>query len=53
MSSKHKSTPPKLACRLLLWFLKEELAEEVLGDLDEKFYHIAAQRSVLRAKVNY
>lgn len=53
MSSKHKSTPPKLACRLLLWFLKEELAEEVLGDLDEKFYHIAAQRSVLRAKANY
>lgn len=29
--------PPKLAQRLLLRFLRNDLAEEVQGDLDEKF----------------
>ena len=30
--------PPRLAVKFLLLFLKPSLAEEVLGDLDEKFY---------------
>ncbi|MBL3654736.1 ABC transporter permease [Fulvivirga sediminis] len=50
---KKNNTPPKLAERLLLWFLKEQLAEEVLGDLNEKFYSEAANGSLRRAKLNY
>lgn len=48
-----KRHPPKLAERFLLFFLKEELAEEVLGDLDEKFFHTAKQQSLSKAKRNY
>ena len=29
--------PPKTAQRFLSWFIKDELLEEVLGDLEEKF----------------
>lgn len=47
------SSPPKLARRLLLSFLRDDLAEEVLGDLDEKFYSTAKTKSLVRAKVNY
>ena len=46
-------TPPRLAERLLLWFLKDELAEEVLGDLEEKFYSTAEKNSVRKARRNY
>src|SRR5688572_23199866 len=46
-------SPPKLAQRLLLRFLRNDLAEEVLGDLDEKFYVTAKERSAFRAKANY
>jgi putative ABC transport system permease protein len=46
-------SPPKIARKLLLFFLKERMAEEVLGDLDEKFVEIAKTKSVRRAKVNY
>ena len=45
--------PPKLAERLLLFFLKNDLAEEVLGDLDEKFYSMIEKRSPRRARLNY
>jgi putative ABC transport system permease protein len=44
--------PPKLAKRLLLSFLKEELAEEVTGDLDEKFLR-DSRKSPRKAKLNY
>ncbi len=47
------NAPPKLARRLLLSFLRDDLAEEVLGDLDEKFYSTARKKSLFRAKVNY
>jgi hypothetical protein len=47
------SAPPKIARRILLWFLRDDLAEEVLGDLDEKFLHTLKDRSVFRAKLNY
>jgi len=50
-SSSHH--PPKLAVRFLLWFLKGNLAEEVLGDLDEKFYATLENESPGKAKRNY
>ena len=45
--------PPKKASRLLTWFLRDDLAEEVLGDLDEKFYSTEERKSLRRAKLNY
>jgi putative ABC transport system permease protein len=45
--------PPPLAQRLLLRFLREDLAEEVQGDLEEKFYVTIKNKSVFRAKLNY
>ncbi len=48
-----KTTPPQLAHKLLLRFLRDDLAEEVLGDLEEKFYAVAERKSLFRAKVNY
>lgn len=45
--------PPRSAEKLLTWFLKDDLAEEVLGDLDEKFYHTVNKYSVKKAKRNY
>jgi ABC-type antimicrobial peptide transport system permease subunit len=52
-NSKRHTAPPRLAEKLLLWFLKDELAEEVLGDLDEKFYSTAEKHSTRKAKRNY
>jgi putative ABC transport system permease protein len=46
------NTPPKLVQRMLLRFLRDDLAEEVLGDLEEKFY-ATQKESLLRAKLNY
>lgn len=45
--------PPRLAERFLLWFLREELTEEVLGDLDEKFNSQLDKKGLVRAKLNY
>lgn len=53
MNKKNHSTPPKLAERLLLLFLKQELAEEVLGDLDEKFSLVLETKGIKAAKRNY
>jgi putative ABC transport system permease protein len=50
---RNKNQPPPSAQRLLLRFLRDDLAEEVLGDLDEKFYSTLRNRSVFRAKLNY
>ncbi len=52
-STKNHITPPRLAEKLLNWFIKDELAEEVLGDLDEKFYSTLKQYSPQKAKRNY
>ncbi|WP_323758093.1 ABC transporter permease [Roseivirga sp.] len=52
-NSKNHITPPRLAEKLLLWFIKNELAEEVLGDLDEKFYSTAEKYSTRKARRNY
>ncbi len=54
MKRKNKQiTPPRLAERFLLWFLKADLAEEVLGDLDEKFYSQLKKHSAFKARRNY
>ncbi len=45
--------PPRLADKVLAMFLKEHLMEEVLGDLEEKYYSICQKRSVRRARLNY
>ncbi|MFK7953452.1 MAG: ABC transporter permease, partial [Ekhidna sp.] len=49
--SEHR--PPILAEKFLLLFLKNELVEEVLGDLDEKFFRTIEKKSLRRAKINY
>jgi len=48
-----RATPPQLAQRFLRWFLRDELAEEVEGDLEEKFYQTLEEHSLDRAKRNY
>ncbi|MEQ6121727.1 ABC transporter permease [Reichenbachiella sp. MALMAid0571] len=45
--------PPQLAERLLTLFIRNDLIEEVLGDLEEKFYTTAKGKSVFLAKLNY
>ncbi|MGC1240322.1 MAG: ABC transporter permease [Chryseosolibacter sp.] len=50
---KKNINPPRAAQRLLLWFLRRDLAEEVQGDLDEKFQRNLKKRSAVGAKLNY
>lgn len=50
---KKELNPPGYAQKLLLWFLRRDLAEEVQGDLDEKFYKTLKKKTPFRAKVNY
>jgi putative ABC transport system permease protein len=45
--------PPKLAQKFLLKFLRDDIAEEVLGDLDENFKAVLKRRSRFRARANY
>ena len=52
-NNKQHIVPPAFAVRMLLGFLKEELAEEVLGDLDEQFYTTLEEHSAAKAKRNY
>ena len=48
-----KLAPPKLAQRFLRWFLRDDLAEEVEGDLEEQFEYTLATTSLFRARINY
>ena len=48
-----KQKPPKIANRFLLWFLRDDLAEEVLGDLEEKFLVVVKEKSLFRARLHY
>jgi putative ABC transport system permease protein len=48
-----KTSPPKFARWLLLKFLREDFAEEVDGDLEEKFYQTCKAKSKYKAKLNY
>lgn len=45
--------PPQLAVRFLNWFLKQDLLEEVSGDLEEKFQITLEQNSAQQAKWQY
>lgn len=48
-----KQHPPKLANQFLSWFLKKELQEEVLGDLEEEFSALLENHSLFKAKLKY
>jgi putative ABC transport system permease protein len=48
-----KTNPPRLASRLLKGFLRDDLAEEVQGDLEEKFYLDVKNKSVFKARLTY
>lgn len=50
---KPKKGPPEYAQKFLLSLLREEIAEEVLGDLEEKYEMLAESKSSLRAGINY
>ncbi|HLF34474.1 MAG TPA: ABC transporter permease [Cyclobacteriaceae bacterium] len=47
------SIPPASARRFLRWFLRDDLAEEVQGDLEEKFYATLKKNSLFRTRINY
>lgn len=51
--SKDNIYPPRLAVKLLRKVLKDELAEEVEGDLEEQFFGRVEHDSVRKAKRNY
>ena len=51
--SNQGNIPPKLAQKLLQWFLKNELLEEVTGDLEEKFELDLETYSLSKARRNY
>ena len=52
-NSKNHITPPGLARKLLSKLLKEELLEEVLGDLDEHFLVEAQKKGLKSAKRDF
>lgn len=45
--------PPRYAERFLLWFLRDEFAEEVAGDLEEKFHLVRENHSAFRSAASY
>lgn len=47
-----KQHPPKAAQKLLLLFLRNDLAEEAIGDLSERFDRMIQQKS-FKAKIDY
>lgn len=52
MNRKH-TIPPRAARWLLLRFLRNDLAEEVEGDLEEKFFAELKHQSSFKAKISY
>ncbi len=46
-------SPPKIPERLLSWVIRDELREEVLGDLEEKFYRNLKVNSLYRSRIHY
>ena len=53
MSTSANHQPPKLATKLLLWMLREELVDEVLGDLHEEYVLLIESSSISNAKRRY
>lgn len=52
-NTRREIQPPKIATWLLKSLLREELFEDVAGDLEEKFVKIAREKSTFRARINY
>ncbi len=52
-SKKRNFKPPKYARLFLQWFLKDQLAEEVMGDLEEQFKSKQQKGNSLNSKINY
>jgi putative ABC transport system permease protein len=48
-----RQRPPKAAQKLLLLFLRNDLAEEVMGDLGERFDQMVRHKSTFQAKLDY
>jgi putative ABC transport system permease protein len=48
-----KVNRPRLAQKLLKAFLRSDLAEDVQGDLEEKFYSDVKNKTVFKANLNY
>ena len=48
-----QTSPPKYANRFLHWFLRDDLLEEVEGDLEEKFLLTIDQKGLKRARIHY
>lgn len=53
MKNKPARIPPKLARRLLHLFLRDNLAEEVEGDLEEQFFAKLEETTPTKANLNY
>jgi len=53
MSSEPQTSPPRWATRLLEWYCKPELLEDLQGDLYEYFERNVASKGVRRAKLIY
>jgi putative ABC transport system permease protein len=51
--AKRKTIPPKLPRKILGLFLRDDIAEEVTGDLEEKFHIILKTKSHFKASLNY
>ena len=51
--TKNRPIPPELAKRILQCFLRDDLVEEVIGDLEENFHHTIKNKSLLRARATY
>lgn len=49
----NKQQPPKAAQKLLLLFLRNDLAEEVMGDLGERFERVTVKGSLRKAQMDY
>lgn len=48
-----KQHPPKLAQKFLLIFLRKDLAEEVTGDLYERFQYVVKHKTLTKARIDY
>ncbi len=48
-----KSTPPKFADKFLEWFCREELLEDIQGDLYETFHFTLKKKGLFKARMQY
>ncbi|NBP71424.1 MAG: hypothetical protein EBU52_22160, partial [Cytophagia bacterium] len=53
MKNTCSSTPPKWATRLLTWYCKPELLEDLEGDLYEYFLRNVDKKGLRKAKLIY